>query len=338
MFEETALPEKVMPAEQHTMQSVTQRQVMYPAVKSVMQPVTQPAMQTTRPSVMQPFAHLWTQPVMKQTTQPAMQSVIQPVVQPAMQQVMQSEIPRPLVQRAAKPNAELKVQLPPKPIIDYSTILEYDSAVESTLTSEGSEGEPEVTEFTVTGQTLTSEVTRQEATSKSRDQLIMEQLQLVPPTDPACYLADGSDSESQGDSDDEYELDLETIEKFSELESCPDHAQFITKLLIEKESTEWHNAPDSTSESNCDDKDELCECLDSEITGKYSELEDVVDSSPEHVERLAKLVAEKESSSRQCSMWLITVKVNRLGNVAIISIKYNTIVWINADFDVNLVS
>ena len=299
LFGETASPEKVMPAEQHMMQSVTQRQVMHPAMQSVMQTVTQSAMQPSRQSLMQPFAHQWTQPVMQHKTQPAMQSVIQPVVQPAMQQMMKSEMQRPLVQQATQPNVEPKVSLSQKPIIDYSTILEYNSAVETRLDNEGSaEGEPE----TATGRTLTSEVRRQETTSKSRDQLIMEQLQLVPPTDPACYLADGSDSDSGGDSDEEYELDLETIEKFSELESCPDHAQFITKLLIEKEATEWHNVSNSDSGSDCDGKQELLsEFLDSEI-GKYSELDDVLDSSPEHVERLAKLVAEKESSLRQCNV------------------------------------
>ena len=46
LFGETASPVKaVMPGEEHMMQSVTQRQAIYPAMQSVMQPVTQPAMQ-----------------------------------------------------------------------------------------------------------------------------------------------------------------------------------------------------------------------------------------------------------------------------------------------------
>lgn len=64
----------------------------------------------------------------------------------------------------------------------------------------------------------------------------MEQLQLVP-EDP--YFPDGLDSDSDSDdsSDDEYELDLATINEFSELHAEPEHVQLIMKLLTEKELT-----------------------------------------------------------------------------------------------------
>ena len=127
--------------------------------------------------------------------------------------------------------------------------------------------------------------------------LTMEQLQIVPPADdPNAYLADESDSESDGQSDDEYQLDLETIEKFSELESSPDHAQLITKLLMEKESYQWHSVLDSDLDSDRGAKCEMTESLDPGKANKYSALEDVLGISPAETERLAKSLAEKESN------------------------------------------
>ena len=70
--------------------------------------------------------------------------------------------------------------------------------------------------------------------TKSASQLTMEQLQLVP-GDP--YFLDGLDSDSSSDdsSDDDYELDLATIDEFSELHAEPEHVQLIMKLLTERE-------------------------------------------------------------------------------------------------------
>ena len=98
---------------------------------------------------------------------------------------------------------------------------------------------------------LPSEMKGQEIVSELKYQQTVEQLQLVPPTDPAYYLDEdcdsdlrddddddeNSESDFEDDSEDEFELDLETIEKFSDLESSPDHAQLITKIMMEKEST-----------------------------------------------------------------------------------------------------
>ena len=108
---------------------------------------------------------------------------------------------------------------------------------------------------------LPSEMKGQEIVSELKYQQTVEQLQLVPPTDPAYYLDEdcdsdlrddddddeNSESDFEDDSEDEFELDLETIEKFSDLESSPDHTQLITKIMMEKESTQWHSVSDSDS-------------------------------------------------------------------------------------------
>ena len=68
------------------------------------------------------------------------------------------------------------------------------------------------------------------------NRLTMEELQLVP---EVPYTPDGSDSDSDSDSvvdsDDEYELDLETIDRFLELDTTPEHVQFINRLITQKE-------------------------------------------------------------------------------------------------------
>ena len=109
---------------------------------------------------------------------------------------------------------------------------------------------------------LPSEMKGQEIVSAIKYQQTVEQIQLAAPTDPAYYLDedcnsdlrddDDDDDENSGsdfedDSEDEFELDLETIEKFSDLESSPDHTQLITKIMMEKESTQWHSVSDSDS-------------------------------------------------------------------------------------------
>ena len=114
---------------------------------------------------------------------------------------------------------------------------------------------------------LPSEMKGQEIVSELKYQHTVEQIQPVPPTDPAYYLDEdcdsdlrdddnddddddddeNSESDFEDDSEDEFELDLETIEKFSDLESSPDHAQLITKIMMEKESTQWHSVSDSDS-------------------------------------------------------------------------------------------
>lgn len=109
---------------------------------------------------------------------------------------------------------------------------------------------------------LPSEMKGQEIVSAIKYQQTVEQIQLVTPTDPAYYLDgdcdsdqrdddddddENSESDFEDDSEDEFELDLETIEKFSDLKSSPDHTQLITKIMMEKESTQWHSVSDSDS-------------------------------------------------------------------------------------------
>ena len=52
--------------------------------------------------------------------------------------------------------------------------------------------------------------------------------------------------------------------------------------------------------NNLADKNELCEMLDLNVVGRYSELEDESERSPEYADHLAKLLAEKESLSELC--------------------------------------
>ena len=118
------------------------------------------------------------------------------------------------------------------------------------------------------------------------NQLTMEQLQLVPP----ASFTDESDFEFDDDSDEEYELDLETIKTFSELESSPDHAQLINKILNAKKSTQWHSISDS--DSDCIGKCEMAEPLDAETIEKYSELEGILEISPEEAKRLTSWLSD----------------------------------------------
>ena len=228
------------------------------------------------------------------TKQPVLQLMAQQVLQHPVQTVslnsgfqdLQSVRQQPVAQTIQQTTKEVMLTCAPVPPSQHPLI--NLSGMESKRTEEAS---------------ITSTVSVQEATSKSSNQLTMEQLQLLPTIDPSCYYTDDSDSESDYDSDDEYELDFGTIEKFSELESSPEHAQLITKLLVEKESTQWHNDADSESDDdNYGVKYELSELLHSETNEKFSELKDILEISLEHVERTAKLLAEKESSCQQYHM------------------------------------
>lgn len=193
---------------------------------------------------------------------------------PAVQQT------QPLIQ-AGNLSAHLQVNCAMKPSHDYSRTIQQLCLGEN-----------------VTADTLIIATQDDQDTAPTlANHLTMEQLQIVPPADDLnAYLADESDSESDGQSDDEYQLDLETIEKFSELESSPDHAQLITKLLMEKESYQWHSVLDSDLDSDRGAKCEMTESLDPGKANKYSALEDVLGISPAETERLAKSLAEKESN------------------------------------------
>ena len=289
----------VQPMMQQAMHSVTQQPIpqlvtqemmqsgMHPVTHAVMQPSAQPVMQQAMQSVTQ-------QPIPQPTNQEMMQStkhsVIQPALEPVMQTAMQSVMPQTIAQAETVIHTSRSV-----PSIQLSQV--GSSGTGSKLYDASSEGS--MRDVPTTGHIpLTSEVACQGVDQKSMVQLTMEQLQLVPTTD----YVDFSDSESEEDSDEEFELDLETIEKFSQLEKSAEHDQFITKLLAEKESTQWHDVKDSDSDSDDDDKHERVRLLDFETIDKFSELKEDSDISLEQVERFAQLIAEKESIFQQCNM------------------------------------
>ena len=278
VFGETAFSLKTASAEQRIMQPGTLQQVPYAATPSVMQPVmqrlnAQTAMQPANQAVMQSKVQVVTQPVVVSTTQALTQQMSQPVMQsymvPVVQTVRQTE-----TQPKSQQVAQLAKQLSPEA---------------NKLDKDTSEQQGADRELTSTPEALLANE-------------LDEQLQLVPSTD-AAYLDTVSDSESEFDSDDEFELDLETIEKFSYLESSPDHARLIAKIMNEKESTQWHSVSDLHSNGhNLEDKHGLSEMLDLNVIERYSELEDEIERSPEYAHHLAKLLAEKESLSELCHM------------------------------------
>ena len=325
VFGESAFSLKTASAEQRIMQPGTLQQVPFASTPSVMQPSVmqqlnaQTAMQPADPAAMQSKVQAVTQPVVMSTTQSLTQQMSQPVIQsymfPVVQAVSQTEA-QPKPQQVA----QLAKQLPPqpnthrllRPINETETLRKSQqsliySSEETQLDKDTSEQPLADRELTSTPEELLAdllEINESETNSRSRrDQLSMdEQLQLVPSID-AAYLDTVSDSESEFDSDDEFELDLETIEKFSYLESSPDHARLITKIMNEKESTQWHSVSDLHSNgNNLADKHGLSETLDLNVIERYSELEDEIERSPEYADHLAKLLAEKESLSELCHM------------------------------------
>ena len=279
----------------------------------------QTAMQPANPAAMQSKVQAVTQPVVMSTTQSLTQEMSQPVIQsymvPVVQTVSQTEVQpksQQVAQLAKQLSPELNTHRLLRPIIETETLPKSEqspiySSEETQLDKDTSEQQLADRELTSTPEELLAnllEINEPETNSRlRRDQLSMdEQLQLVP-LGHADYLDSVSDSESEVESDDEFELDLETIEKFSYLESSPDHARLITKIMNEKESTQWHSVSDLHSNgNNLADKHGLSEMLDLNVIERYSELEDEIERSPEYADHLAKLLAEKESFSELCDM------------------------------------
>ena len=325
VFGESAFSLKTASAEQRIMQPGTLQQVPYASTPSVMQPSVmqqlnaQTAMQPADPAATQSKVQAVTQPVVMSTTQSLTQQMSQPVKQsymfPVVQTVSQTEAqpkPQQVAQLAKQLSPQPNTHRLLRPINETETLRKSQqsliySSEETQLDKDTSEQPLADRELTSTPEELLAdllEINESETNSRSRrDQLSMdEQLQLVPSID-AAYLDTVSDSESEFDSDDEFELDLETIEKFSYLESSPDHARLITKIMNEKESTQWHSVSDLHSNgNNLADKHGLSETLDLNVIERYSELEDEIERSPEYADHLAKLLAEKESLSELCHM------------------------------------
>ena len=173
---------------------------------------------TDTPAAEEPVGQAVKEPVVQTVREPVVQTVKEPVVQtvkePASPPLTEQTIPPPLVK------TELLQSTKPSALI-YS---EHFQRMESKLNNEPGF-------VTIEQQELVAVETEE---TKSASQLTMEQLQLVP-EDP--YFPDGldSDSDSGDSSDDEYELDLATIDEFSELHLEPEHVQLIMKLLTERE-------------------------------------------------------------------------------------------------------
>lgn len=304
VFGETAFSLKTASAEQRIMQPGTLQQVPYAARPSVMQPMmqrlnAQTAMQPANQAVMQSKVQVVTQPVVVSTTQALSQQMSQPVMQsymvPVVQTVRQTETQpksHQVAQLSPEPNAHRLL----RPITETETLPKSEQSL--IYSSEETQLDKDTSEQQVADRELTS--TPEALLANELD----EHLQLVPSTD-AAYLdtVSDSDSGSEFDSDDEYELDLETIEKFSYLESSPDHARLIAKIMNEKESTQWHSVSDLHSNgNNLENKHGLSEMLDLNVIERYSELEDEIKLSPEYAHHFAKLLAEKESLSELCHM------------------------------------
>jgi len=184
------------------------------AEEPVVQSVKEPVVQTLK----DPLVQTVKDPVVQAVREPVAQRVNEPLVQtekePAMPPLKERIIPPPLVK------TELSQSIQPSALM-YS---EHLQRMERKLNNEPGF-------VTIEQQELVAVETEE---TKSASQLTMEQLQLVP-EDP--YFHDGLDSDSDSDdsSDDEYELDLATINEFSELHAEPEHVQFIMKLLTERE-------------------------------------------------------------------------------------------------------
>ena len=190
------------PVIQIVKEQVGQLTVEEPVVKAVKEPVLQ--------TVKEPVLQTAKEPVLQAVEEPVLQSTQEPAIPPLRERTM----PPPLVKTESLQPTQLSALI-------YS---EHLQKMESKLNNEPGFATIEQQELVAVE---TDEV-------KSANQMTMEQLQLVP-EDP--YFPDGLDSESDSDdsSDDEYELDLATIDAYSELHTEAEHEQLIMKLLTEKE-------------------------------------------------------------------------------------------------------
>ena len=182
--------------------------------ESGVQPVKEPVLQTVQEPVLQTIK----EPVLQTVQEPVLQTVQEPPLQP------QQEPAIPLLQERNTPPPLEKTELLESTQLSALIYSEHLQRMESKHNTEPGFATIEQQELVAVE---TDDI-------KSANQMTMEQLQLVS-EDP--YFPDGLDSESDSDdsSDDEYELDLATIEEFSELHTEPEHVQLIMKLLTEKE-------------------------------------------------------------------------------------------------------
>ena len=231
------------------------------------------------------------------------QPVVEPLTQPPVKRVMPKLLPAKVMDKQnMQPIAE-----PPAKVMEQQKVQLVTSAMMQPSQQEAMSGNVKpvmpktIVRLEQVSQSNVSPVDQR--VTDSKEQFIMEKLQLVPgSTDP--YLADVSDSDedddSDDDSDDEVELDLQTIEKFSQLEASPEHAQHIMNLLAEKEHREATKFRDVVH-SDSDDSDEEEE-LDPDTKCKLYKLEACVQMYKDYNQKLAELVAAEESTTEQCNM------------------------------------
>ena len=226
---------------------------------------------------------------------------IQPVVEPPTQPRVKHMMPKLLPAKVMDKQHMQPVRNPTAKVQPVSNATMQPSQQEAMSSNVKPEMPKAIVQSEQVTQSNVSPVDQRETDPK--EQLIMEKLQLVPAsTDP--YLADVSDSDedddSDDDSDDEVELDLQTIEKFSQLEASPEHAQQIMNLLAQKEhreATQFREVVHSDSD-NSDEEEEL----DPDTKCKLYKLEACVQMYKDYNQKLAELVAAEQSTTEQCNM------------------------------------
>lgn len=225
---------------------------------------------------------------------------IQPVVEPPTQPRVKRVMPKLLPAKVMDKQHMQPVANPPAKVQPVSKTTMQPSQQEAMSSNVKPEMPKAIVQLEQVTQSNVSPVDQRDTDPK--EQFIMEKLQLVPAsTDP--YLADVSDSDddddSDDDSDDEVELDLQTIEKFSQLEASPEHAQQIMNLLAQKEHREATQFREVVH-SDSDNSDE--EELDPDTKCKLYKLEACVQMYKDYNQKLAELVAAEQSTTEQCNM------------------------------------
>ena len=210
------------PAAEESVLQTMMEPVVQTVKESVVQTVKEAVVQTVKEAVLQTVKEPVLQTVKELVLQNVEEPVLQTVEEPVLQNVKEPAMP-PLKERA-KPPPLVKTELPQSPQLSALIYSEHLQRMEDKLNKEPG--------FVTIEQEQLVAVETDETTSAS--QLTMEQLQLVP-EDPYFHDDWDSDSGSDDSSDDEYELDLDTIDEFSELHAEPEHVQLIMKLLTEKE-------------------------------------------------------------------------------------------------------
>ena len=206
--------------------------------------------------------------------QPVMEAAFKPVTPP-----LARGAPPPLISRNVSPLVELLAES----LTPINS--QHPQGMESALGNERN--------FATIEQQLS---VASETDPRPTSQLTMEQLQLVP---GVSYIPDGLDSDSEDESDDaKYELNLEQqLLVAAEIDLGPTITNRLTmeELQLVPEVPYTPDGFDSDSDSDSDDESNDEYELDLETIDRFLEL----DTTPEHVQLLNKLITQKELSSEQ---------------------------------------